>query len=280
MWTVDPSGGGDATTIKGGLNLASDGDTVSVLAGTYDVTMPPLTMKAGVMVIGPGIGDGILDDDPLRAVIFSSNLTDPDPLILFSGLTNSAILEGFEIKNRARVGDGGAVLIENGGGIIQLNLIRNNAADLGGALALIMSTALVDGNFIRDNFSSSFGGGVFIDGGAPFLINNIIDNNDASGNRGGGVYIKNSSVEITHNAINGNGAINLSPRLGGGIYVECTAAGQPLISNNIFSNNRFGGPADTGTGSAIYIETACSSYAFTYNNVFNNIIPQLGGDPG
>jgi hypothetical protein len=35
-WIVDPDGGGDATTIQGAVDLASPGDEIVILAGTYD----------------------------------------------------------------------------------------------------------------------------------------------------------------------------------------------------------------------------------------------------
>ncbi len=36
-WTVDPAGGGDATTVAEGVALLTDGDTLRIAAGTYDV---------------------------------------------------------------------------------------------------------------------------------------------------------------------------------------------------------------------------------------------------
>lgn len=36
-WTVDPAGGGDATTIAEGVALLSEGDTLQIAAGTYQV---------------------------------------------------------------------------------------------------------------------------------------------------------------------------------------------------------------------------------------------------
>ena len=47
-WVVDPGGGGDATTIQGGVDLASGGDEVLIQPGTYgeEVAVPvPLTLR-------------------------------------------------------------------------------------------------------------------------------------------------------------------------------------------------------------------------------------------
>ena len=57
VWYVRPGGGGDATTIQGGLALAQSGDMVRVAAGTYmehDLQLPP-----GVTLVGESGRDSI-----------------------------------------------------------------------------------------------------------------------------------------------------------------------------------------------------------------------------
>jgi hypothetical protein len=67
-WVVDPGGAGDATDITGGLELASSGDTVLVLVGTYNEN---LRMPEGVILIGAAgaYGTVIQPVDAFRPVI-------------------------------------------------------------------------------------------------------------------------------------------------------------------------------------------------------------------
>src|SRR5207249_6537737 len=60
VWYVRPGGGGDATTIQGGLALAQSGDMVRVAAGTYmehDLQLPP-----GVTLVGESGRDSTVID--------------------------------------------------------------------------------------------------------------------------------------------------------------------------------------------------------------------------
>lgn len=59
-WTVDPSGSGDAKTISSGLRLLSDGDTLSVLAGTYAEQNISIT-ASNILIRGEGWESTILD---------------------------------------------------------------------------------------------------------------------------------------------------------------------------------------------------------------------------
>src|SRR5262245_15465255 len=71
-WHVDPGGGGDATTIAGGLALAGAGDRVLVAAGTYlehDLQLKPSVELASVSgaamtIIDAGhAGNGLIGAD-------------------------------------------------------------------------------------------------------------------------------------------------------------------------------------------------------------------------
>jgi len=72
IWYVHPGGGGNATTIQGGLALAQSGDTVRVAAGTYmehDLQLPPsvgLISESGrdsTIIDAQGLGHGVIGAD-------------------------------------------------------------------------------------------------------------------------------------------------------------------------------------------------------------------------
>ena len=52
-WTVDGAGGGDAVTVAEGVALLSDGDTLQVNAGTYEVLNVVMT-TSNVRIVGAG----------------------------------------------------------------------------------------------------------------------------------------------------------------------------------------------------------------------------------
>jgi hypothetical protein len=85
--TVDPGGGGDATTIAGGLALASAGDVVLVVPGTYrehylqlkpSVTLQSQSGAAVTAIDAENLGDGLIGAD--NAVLRGFTITHAGPL--------------------------------------------------------------------------------------------------------------------------------------------------------------------------------------------------------
>ena len=87
VWTVDPGGGGDFTTIQACLDAAVTGDSCEVSAGTYlenvdfqgkDTTLTSLDGPATTIIDGNGAG----------------------PVVTFAGgETGAAVLEGFTVQH-------------------------------------------------------------------------------------------------------------------------------------------------------------------------------------
>lgn len=123
------------------------------------------------------------------------------------------------------------------------------------------STTRIDGFTIRNGRGYN-GGGLYCNGSAPTIANNIITGNSAyqdeggGGGWGGGVYCSGSAT-ITTNTITGNSG---SP--GGGIY--CNSS--PTITNNKITKNT------SGMGAGIYCDDTSSP------TVSNNIISENIGD--
>jgi uncharacterized protein (TIGR03382 family) len=134
--TVDPSGGGDATTIQGAIDLAADGDTISVEPGDY-VEMLRFGGK-NLEVISTGGKDvtSITWDDA------------SEPTIAWrDGETAAATLEGFSVAN-----------------------LSGRAIEIDSASPTLASIDIVGGGSVGTD-----GSGVWIDGGDPTITDLVID---------------------------------------------------------------------------------------------------------
>jgi parallel beta-helix repeat protein len=281
---------GDSTTIQGGINGASAGDTVLVADGTYT-------------------GDGNRDIDFLGTAIVLMSENGPDVTIIdcegsetephrgfyfHMGEDLRSVLQGFSITGGLVSGRfwpqsaGGAILCDSSSPTITGNKIYDNKAlsdyyeSHGGGIACGNGSGpLIKDNQIFNNTASNDGGGLFCE----FSSNTIIENNDflwnesfydgggiccynsspyISGNKiinnmaliAGGIFCSNSSSDILNNRIEENNA-----EYGGGIY--CTQHSSPRISGNIIVGNT----ADSGGGIIIYYSSPVISNCTIYGNL-------------
>jgi hypothetical protein len=170
-------------------------------------------------------------------------------------------------------------------------------------------TSVVDG-FRITNGSRSLegvsyccqGGGIYITGGAPTIVNNVIEDNDtrtASDPNvemvGGGIYAQNANVSILNNLIRNNtsgrgagiavaggsivirgntveGNIGVSDH-GGGMYIAATAA---EISYNLIVGNEIGRDLGYGWGGGIIVFNPESVAKLSYNRITRNYAPSVG----
>jgi hypothetical protein len=171
-WYVAPLGG-DATTIQGGIDLASNGDEVVVAAGTYT---------------GPGNvnvsfnGKAILvrsENGPYITIIDCQGSARGFLFITAEG--PGSILEGFTIRNGMEA-KGGAILCDDTSPVIRYNILSgNNATTSGGAIHLKKGAAAVHHNTMDGNGAPA-GGGIALQGpGTPQIYQNIVCNSTAGG---------------------------------------------------------------------------------------------------
>lgn len=167
-----------------------------------------------------------------------------------SGVTNTAVLDGFIITAGSATGpsasnhnQGGGVYNQFGSPTLShVAVIGNRGANAAGMLNrgshLIMDTVIISGNA-----ASNFGGGMLnISQSIPVLKNVIISENSAT--NGGGIYNSINSHSILSNVtIRGN----LAQGAGGGIYNSST-------SNPVLSNVTIQGNASLREGGGIYNE--------------------------
>jgi len=234
--TVDPQGGGDATDIQSGIDLAVDGDTVLVKPGEYvivepiqfnrlhnpsDRASPPRKDVELLSEAGAGVTILRMAKDP----------SDPSrgSVVVFSkGETERSVLDGFQIcGGRGTVfgigapSCGGGILILRGAGpIVKACRIRGNEAARGGGVFCSGSAAMI-GCTISENagqglalsladdieaptfegctISDNLDTGIYCAGSSPEFRGSTI-----SGNRGHGVYSLSSSPSLVNCLILGN----------------------------------------------------------------------------
>jgi parallel beta-helix repeat protein/predicted outer membrane repeat protein len=169
---------GDAATIKGGIGLASAGDTVLVACGTY--YEHDIRMKSGVC----------LRSETGDASCVTIDAQQQDRVIYCRFVTSAARIEGFTIT----------------GGL---------ATEGGGLYCLDNSSPSVKNCVISGNSASDWGGGVYCNvNSSPTFVNCTFAGNSASGGGGGGMYcLANSSPTLTDCSLSGN-----SGTVGGGMH--------------------------------------------------------------
>jgi len=211
----------DIDSIQGGINIASDGDTVLVDVGTY---VENINFKGKNIIVGSMF---IIDDD---TSYISQTVIDGDSsgsVVTFeNGEDSTTVLSGFTITN------GSGTLCEdegyygfdevNGGGIFctsaspTLNnlIIKNNRVSGsirhvgggGGGIYFENSTCRLKNVKIKNCFSGTSGGAILLVNTDGQIQNSLIENNSA-GEDCAGIYSANSSPVIYKTII----ASNLSP---------------------------------------------------------------------
>jgi len=219
-------------TIQEALNIATDGDTISVYTGTYteNITWPATN---GIKLIGSGEDDCIIDGDSLASVIrFGDGF-------YHTFVDSTTLITGFTIQNGyAHVSS--PVTAKYGGGIY----LQHSHPTL--------TNMTFSNNDARD------GGGMFISGSSPTLIGVTFSGNTAI-HCGGGMYINGTNPTLTGVTFSGNRAVR-----GGGM---CISGTNPTLTGVIFSGNT---AIDDGGGIYVLSGNFSMNLSITYSNLYNN----------
>lgn len=256
--------------VQESISVASDGDTIVVLPGTYDENIDLLDKNIRLTSSG-------------GAARTTLTQTAGGPVVTMNGYqTNSTELQGFTIEGGTGVPTsygplGGGVFCGSAAPVISKCIIKNNFAQVGGGIFLhagqVASTipAIVDCRF-NDNVGAVWGGGlailklssvadgwvdvrncsfykngaaqgggvavIYLDPGLiPFIgfpvFQNVVIANNAATQFGGGIFSYNISTYVANCTIYGNTA----GAFAGGIFSYDPEVFPPDPSGWVFANN-------------------------------------------
>lgn len=146
-------------------------------------------------------------------------------------------------------------------GINSLLLIQSNTAQYGGGMYIEGGAPILAGLVVYSNTATADGGGVYLEGGWPIFAGGLVLENQA-GNHGGGFFLDDSAARIAGTAVYSNIAAD-----GAGFYLngplvfsELTV---PVIANNYVRYNCTSG-TPFGRGGGFYFRQAIAGLV---NNV-------------
>ena len=183
-----------------------------------------------------GAGVWVRNSSPLITgnEIFNNNAFEGAGIYCSDYLANPQVI-GNHIYNNRCVGGyshlaGGAIKIAAYcAPFIYGNLIENNSADLGGAIANESNYEITVMNNVITHNSGKDGGAIYVNGSGTKFINNLVVGNDAQ-RSGGAMYLDYTIMECTNNTIAGNSCIEY----GGAIYIRDARL---IATNNIIYSN-------------------------------------------
>jgi cysteine-rich repeat protein len=227
---VKPGGGdGCHATIGAALGLADPGDVVRAAAGIY---VENVLINENVTLEG-----GWNAAFTLRDLVANETIIEPsDPTFSVVDIEGSfadpasstPVLDGFTIRGARAEND-----------------------NHGGGIRIRVSNATVRNCIVTDNRAYLFGGGIWVQSGAPRIEGNRIEGNVASfGGSGGGINLENTAATLVDNEIVGNSITDQPPGVGGGVAI--LSGGAVVIRGGRIEGNA-PGVGGFGLGGGIYV---------------------------
>ncbi len=209
---------GDYPTIQDAIDAANAGDVVVVAAGTY---YEEITLKAGVVVMGAGEGESIIDGGGNQGDVVKAT---------GNNITTATRLQGFTVTGAIYAGmPGGGGIFCNTGASPEICNVRVEGNSTGiatwnGAAPYLHNNVIINNTYngisisskptVINNTIATNNTGIYDSGGyRPPIMNNII-----TGNTSRGIGCINASVptDISYNDVwnNGQNYYNCSPGTG------------------------------------------------------------------
>lgn len=238
----------DAPTIQGAINLASNGDTVLVAAGTYAENIE-FKGKA-ITVTGAASAAATILDGQAQGAVVTFN----------SGEGRSSVLSNFTVQNGipTEVPDAGGIFVNGASPTIENNIIQNN---YGCGIGVLYGAPLIQGNSVV--------GTVY--GNRPGCELGNMTQTEEYVVQGTGIVVYGNpppgqQTEMIGNTIEKNVGY-LSPAA-----VSIINGGAPLIENNVIANNQsnlWSGLYAVGDTAPVIVQNLIYGNAANFTNVIN-----------
>ncbi|MCF7920064.1 MAG: T9SS type A sorting domain-containing protein [Candidatus Cloacimonetes bacterium] len=278
----------DILTIQGGIEAASNGDSVIVSPGIY---VENINFNGKAITLGSlfcttqdtsYISQTIIDGGQNGSVVtFASG---EDTTSVLTGFTirngsgeypatdengggiycseSGSLLSDLVIESNSADEEGGGLYFGNSDAILRNLTVANNTARKGGGICSRNSDIYLENIIITDDVAQRDGGGIYLSGNNPVLKGINITNCSASYGRGGGIYIENSGPILEDVTIT-----LCNARYGGGL--DCLSADVSLTNVSVRDNEAFyygGGIGCYNTILDFNSENRCSIYSNTASN--------------
>ena len=259
--------------IQAAIDGASDGDTIQLAAGQYDITTTIDPGGRQVTILGTVDGDGdptsILDGGGAFRV-----------LICQSGETSTTVFENLVVQNGLATGSfpdnaGGGMYNDSDSSptLTNCTFTGNSASYGGGMYNRYGSPTLTDCTF-TSNSADTVGGGIYNNASSPTLTNCTFTSNSSSDDGGGGMSNAASSPTLTDCTFTGNSA-----EIGGGMFNRNSSS--PTLANCTFTGNsaddRGGGMCNSSTSSPTLTDCTFTGNSADYGG--GGMYSQEGSSP-
>lgn len=141
---------------------------------------------------------------------------------------------------------------------------RFSTQSYGGGIYIEFGSPWIEGNIITTN-SATFGGGIAVYGGdiGPTITGNRIEKNTSSGDGGGIYFVSDASGIVTNNWINDN-KVSLTTGRGGAVYM---VESYPALYNNLMVGNVAG---STGSGGGVMVDLGANPVMVNNTLAYNS----------
>ena len=235
---VDKNGDGDYTSIQPAIDVAVNGDTISVKSGTYYEN--PEIINKTISLIGENKDNTIIDGSQNGHVVTLSN-------------ANSTMITGFTIRNAGGTGNDCIIVSDSYNVSINNNVVKNSA-DSDGISMIRCHYVYISGNTVESNIN---GNGLLV----AYSTNNIIQGNTFQGNQKG-VFLQYYSSDnlVSDNTFEGNSLY--------GVQIWAASNNNLLFRNQFLNNGE--NAKDSCTNKWYNQETHEGNYWDDYDGEDNN----------
>jgi outer membrane protein OmpA-like peptidoglycan-associated protein len=268
--TLTVGGSGTYSTINGAIAAASDGDTISVAAGTYNEAVDLSGMDLDI--VGAGTGSTTITVPSNRSYAFrwddgeAGTLTD---VTIVGGSAQALVIENsspaiarVEIDTAGSSSDwGGAVTVDGGSPTFETVDVVDAVANRGAAFYITDATVDLTDVTIETCIAGGHGGGIFATNSTLTLTRVSVDATEAL-RKGAGLYL--DSVTLTATGLTVSDAVSDGGD-GAGIYIEdsssVTLTGSTIEScyATNYASGYEGGGIYVDSGSSLTLDTVTLS---------------------